>query len=208
MGRADTLNGVSMNFVRLDCMVRHWPALAVLLAGVIWSACAGATDAPAGAGAQPDAALANPLAAHSIAEFTATRERPLFSPTRRPPPPPVVAEVPRPVAPQSPASPPSPPSMALFGTVIGLNGARALIRSGDAGKIVEVGAGDAVGGWTVNQIDKRHLVLSLGERLATFELFSNQGANEHPAVVRQPRRMLEYNAAGVLRSRRINIARP
>jgi len=198
-----------MSVLQLECMVLHWLGSAALLVGVIWSLSAIAADVPTGTAAPSDAAFVNPLAAHPIAAFAATRERPLFSPTRRPPPRPVAADAPRPVAvPPSPAPPSAPPSMALFGTIIGLNGARALIRTGDAPKIVEVAAGDEVGGWTVNRIDKRHLVLSLGERLATFELFGSQGANEHPSVVRQPRRVLEFNSAGVLRSRRITPALP
>jgi hypothetical protein len=66
----------------------------------------------------------------------------------------------------------SPPGVALFGIVVGAQGARAFIATGAAGRIIGVRPGDDVSGWTVTAITQRNLVLSRAERSATFTLFS------------------------------------
>jgi hypothetical protein len=120
--------------------------------------------------------LANPLQAQSLERLSATRDRPLFSPTRRPvpPPPPPVARVPEVVP------PPPPPNVTVVGIVLDGDGARAIVRSGMGKKFERVTIGDDIGGWKVSQIEGRRLVLSLGERLATFTLFSDERGKQSP----------------------------
>jgi hypothetical protein len=141
----------------------------LLAAGVICLALlpAGAADDQS-PGEIPTAAT--PLAEQPLERLSATRERPLFSPTRRPPPTsPTIVEGPPP-----PPPPPAPPAVALLGVVMDGESARAIIRPSPAEKMTRVGIGDDVGGWKVAQIEARRLVLSLGERLATFEMFSGK----------------------------------
>jgi hypothetical protein len=124
--------------------------------------------------AEPQAAAAavSPLAAQPLEKLSATRDRPLFSPTRRPPaPPPIVAAAPPP--------PPPPPEVALLGVVMDGEEARAIIRTGPAAKVTRVRIGDDVGGWKVGQIEAQRLVLLLDDRTATFTLFTS--ANNRPA---------------------------
>src|SRR5215467_856864 len=74
---------------------------------------------------QPTATIANPLEAQPLDRLSATRDRPLFSPTRRPTPPP-----PPPPPEQPPvAVVPQPPNLTLSGIVVDDEGARAIIRS-------------------------------------------------------------------------------
>jgi general secretion pathway protein N len=115
------------------------------------------------------AALANPVAAQSLDELSATLDHPLFSPGRRPPAPP-----PRPAveAAAPPAPPPSPPNLILFGVVMDGEGARAVVRTGVDKKILRAQIGDDIDGWKVSQIEGRKVVLSLDGRFATFTLFS------------------------------------
>jgi hypothetical protein len=47
-------------------------------------------------------------------------------------------------------------------------------------KSERVQIGDDIGGWKVSQIEGRRLVLSLGERLATFTLFSDARGKKSP----------------------------
>jgi general secretion pathway protein N len=124
--------------------------------------------------------LANPLEAQPLDRFSATRERPLFSPTRRPtaplpPPPPESAPV---------AVVPPPPNLQLFGIVMDDEGARAIVRSG-AEKVDRVQIGDDIGGWKVAQIEGRRLVLSLDGRFATFTLFSDDNGQQADPVTNQ-----------------------
>jgi hypothetical protein len=122
------------------------------------------------------AALPSPLAAQPLDRLSATRERPLFSPTRRPqPPPPVVAAAPEPPPPPAP-----PPNVALFGIVMDGDEARAVVRAGPAEKIMRVGIGDDIGGWKVAHIEGRRLVLSLNGRIATFMMFAGNSASGAP----------------------------
>src|ERR1700674_1101012 len=78
------------------------------------------TVGPVGPGVR--APTGNPLWAVALELLSVTRERPLFSPSRRPPQPPVV------VAPQiPPANPPKPaepdyPLLVLMGTIVGESG--------------------------------------------------------------------------------------
>ena len=110
---------------------------------------------------------ASPLAAYSVDRLSATSERPLFSPGRRPPAPP-----PAPVTAAAP--PPPPPKLILFGTIMDADDARAVVGVGTADKTRRVRIGDDIGGWKVTQIEERQLVLSLDDRSATFTLFSSQ----------------------------------
>jgi hypothetical protein len=130
----------------------------------------------------PSAVLSNPIVAQSIDSLSATRERPLFSPTRRPPAPPAAAPPPM-VRRAAPAPPPSPPGVVLLGVVIGADTASAFVRSEPPDKTLRVGIGDDIGGWKVSQIERRELVLSLGDRSATFKIFDNTKATEPPPSV-------------------------
>ena len=116
--------------------------------------------------AAPTAGLASPLAVHPLDRLSATRERPLFSPSRRPPappPPPIVSP---------PPPPPGPPNLTLVGIVMDAEEARAIVQSGPKNEIRRVRIGDDIGGWKVAQIEGRRLVLKLDSRVATFSMFS------------------------------------
>jgi hypothetical protein len=127
--------------------------------------------------------LGNPIAAHSLDRLSATRERPLFSPGRRPPAPPSAPIVSR----APPAPPPPPPSVTLFGVVMDGEEARAIVQAGPPNEIRRVRIGDDVGGWKVTQIEQRRLVLSLDGRLATFTLFSGQAGPAPRIADKQPK---------------------
>jgi hypothetical protein len=139
----------------------------VLIAATLWIATmpASATDPAAQSEGHRDVAPpVSPLAAQPLDRLSNTRDRPLFSPTRRPPaPPPVVVAAPPP--------PPPPPDVALLGVVMDGEEARAVVRTGPAAKILRVGIGDDIGGWKVGQIEERQLVLLLDGRTAKFTMF-------------------------------------
>jgi hypothetical protein len=125
---------------------------------------------------QPGAALSSPLAGQPFDHLSATRKRPLFSPTRRPPP------LPEPIVrgPEPPPPPLPPPHVALFGIVMDGDEARAIVRTSPADHVVRVRIGDDVGGWKVAQIEARRLVLALDGRVATFTMFTGNSAGGAP----------------------------
>ena len=133
---------------------------------------------PSQAPATPTAGLASPLAVHSLDRLSATRERPLFSPSRRAPapPPPIV---------RPPPPPPEPPNVTLVGIVMDAEEARAIVQSGSKNEVRRVRVGDDIGGWKVAQIENRRLVLKLDSRQATFSMFSGQ-RKPAPRAAAQP----------------------
>jgi general secretion pathway protein N len=149
--------------------MRHARAIAPLFVVLLGAALAAGAAATAEQ-QEPAAALANPVAAQSLDQLSSTLDRPLFSPSRRPPapPPPPVAQAPPP-----PAPPPPPPNLVLFGVVMDGEGARAVVRSGADKKLLRAQIGDEIDGWKVSQIEGRKVVLSLGDRFATFMLFND-----------------------------------
>jgi hypothetical protein len=116
----------------------------------------------------------NPVAQVPLDRLSDTRNRPLFSLSRRPlaPPAPPIHPAMTPVEQASPPPSLSPPGVALFGIVLGAQGARAFIATGPGDRIMGVRPGDDVSGWTVTAITERRLVLSHADRSATFTLFS------------------------------------
>jgi hypothetical protein len=168
-------------------MRRAPPVLAPALFGTTLALALSAPAAAQSAG-EPGSGLANPLAGLSLEMLSATRDRPLFAPTRRPPapppppaeppPPPAVAEAPVQEPPPPPAPPPEPPAVTLFGVVAEAGGARAIVR-GPANENLRLRVGDKIGDWAVTQIDPRRIVLSLGDRSETFSLF-NKGPDKPP----------------------------
>jgi general secretion pathway protein N len=118
-----------------------------------------------------DRAAANPLARAPFERFSQTRERPLFSATRRPPPPAPVAVTREP----PPPPPPEPPGLILVGVLQDSAGARALVRTSPTEKIRVVRMGDELGGWRVAEIGPRRLVLSRDARSNAYALFEGRG---------------------------------
>jgi hypothetical protein len=141
---------------------------ATLIAGMLWTGVLPSLEAEPAAPAQVRsvAGPVSPLAGQPLDRFSATRDRPLFSPTRRPPAPPPAAAAP------PPPPPVPPPDLALLGVVMDGDNAGAIVRAGPAAKIARVHIGDQIGGWTVGQIEARKLVLLLNGRTATFNMFS------------------------------------
>jgi hypothetical protein len=157
------------------CRSLAWAA-AVLLSNVA------ATDA-----ADIHESLSNPVAVISLDNLSVSRERPLFSASRRPPPPPP-AVAPVAFVADPPAPPVPPPVLSLYGIITDDNGALAILRPSPTEKIGRVRLGDEVGGWRVSLIESRRLVLSRDDRTATFTLFANGRSSQETEEPRRRRR--------------------
>ncbi len=98
---------------------------------------------------------ANPLWAMPLKQFTATRERPIFLPSRRPPtPPPSTVTVARVVAPPKPKEPEQ-PQLSLVGTISG-DDARFGIFVDQASKaVLRLKQGENFQGWQLQSIQSR-----------------------------------------------------
>lgn len=118
--------------------------------------------------APADRERGNPLWAVPIESLSATRDRPLFTPSRRPPEQPVALAPPPPSAPPAAVSPR--PQLALMGTVVSTAGSIGIFTDQASGQIVRLKVGDAHGGWTLRSVGPRDAVLHTGADTVTLAL--------------------------------------
>ena len=126
--------------------------------------------APQSAGEATPAVSANPLWAIPMSSLAATRNRPLFTPSRRPPAP-VVANAPplRPPPPPPPAAPEH-PNLVLVGTVAGPGEGVAVFIDKGTKNTVRLRTGEDHLGWILQSIERRAATLQKGRQTETLEL--------------------------------------
>jgi hypothetical protein len=111
----------------------------------------------------------------SLQALTETRDRPLFSPSRRPPPPDV--PVPERVEPllavvsQAPPPPPAPPDVRLMGLMLLPNRQLAILEHAPTGEVIRLAAGAELDAWTLRIVDARSIAFELDGREARHVLF-------------------------------------
>ncbi|MEA2839435.1 MAG: hypothetical protein QOF41_765 [Methylobacteriaceae bacterium] len=124
----------------------------------------------------------NPLWAVPLRTLSATRERPIFSPSRRPPPA-AVAVVPVISTPQAPPpAVPERPSLALVGTIIG-EGERIGIFYNPTTRVtirLRLGEMDDTG-WKLVAVDARTILLEKGRQSVTLALPAPDESASAPA---------------------------
>ncbi|MBO0753536.1 MAG: hypothetical protein J2P53_15560 [Bradyrhizobiaceae bacterium] len=132
-----------------------------------------AVVAPARAADTAADASGNPLWALPLAQLSTTRERPLFSPSRRPPPPPRPAYV-APVAIQQPVKPPEPerPTVSLLGTIIGTSADDRLAVFLESGtlNVVRLRMGEDHNGWVLRLVKPREATLVKDSEAVVLEM--------------------------------------
>jgi type II secretory pathway component PulC len=121
--------------------------------------------------AVPDDPLRRALALPALEELRATRERPLFAATRRPPSLPSAPLEPAPVRAEGSALP-----LGLEGIVIGENEGIVVFRNQNSNQIQRMRLGETFEGWTLIAIDARSVALSDGTTTVTLQLFAAYNA--------------------------------
>lgn len=130
------------------------------------------------ADAKPHAPAGNPLWAIQLKQLSITRERPIFSPSRRPPPP--APTYVAPAAVQQPVKAPERPAMSLLGTVIGTGEQIAVFLETSTKNVFRLRVGENHGGWVLRLIKAREArLVKNGEQVVLLQLPSPSGA---PAV--------------------------
>jgi general secretion pathway protein N len=139
--------------------------------------------APKDAGAQQPPPGGNPLWGIPISALDATRERPVFSASRRPPMPPVVAQ--RVVAPPPPPkpAPPEQPLLTLVGTAIGTPKNIAVVLDRATKTLVRLHVGEAASGWILRSIDSRTMTVEKNSQTVTVALPAPGSVPAHPLPV-------------------------
>ena len=119
----------------------------------------------------------NPLWAFPLSSLTVTRERPLFSASRRPPAPPVVVQPvvqARPVPPPPPPRAPELPRLSLVGTVAGDQGIAVFVDQ-TTQTIVRLRTGEGHDGWVLRTVGGREVTLQNDRDTAVLSLPAPEG---------------------------------
>lgn len=114
--------------------------------------------------------VGNPLWAVPLSALSATRDRPLFSASRRPP---VVAiPVAAPPPTQEAVAPPPPerPLFTLIGTIVSPRASLAMFQGSSSEAISRLRIGEENDGWRVRGIDLRSVVVEKGAEAVTLGL--------------------------------------
>jgi hypothetical protein len=114
---------------------------------------------------------ANPLWAIPLATLSGTRERPIFSPSRRPPPP-AVASVPATKAPPLPPKPPrvERPQLSLVGTIAGNDQSFAIFVDQITKASLRLKIGEEYQGWKLHSVLGREVTLERDQQSAILSL--------------------------------------
>jgi len=142
-------------------------------------------SAPAADRPHRDAAAqgGNPLWMIPLGALTATRERPLFSVSRRPPALAVKAAPPPPQPPPDPApAPPERPTLTLIGTILSPGTSVAMLRDTATQAITRLRQGEEASGWRLKMVKLRSVVVEKGDQSAVLELRNRPDASsEQPS---------------------------
>ena len=150
----------------------------------------GAAPAEAGSSAAEPSPTGNPLWAIPISRLSATRDRPLFSMSRRPSTPAAPAAPGLPATVVAPPPAPETPPFTLVGTIIG-DDSRIAIFYDQTSKIASgVREGERASGWTLRSVDPRSATLEGSGGTVTLDLPepSAEAGPAPPPVAAPPRR--------------------
>jgi general secretion pathway protein N len=127
----------------------------------------------------------NPLWAIPLSALSATRERPIFSPSRRAPPPVVAAAPPAPrVTPRPPkAEEPERPPLTIVGTVSSEAGGIGIFLDQTTNTIIRLKTGESHAGWVLSAIQGREASFEKDHRTAILALPSRGAALSGRPVV-------------------------
>jgi hypothetical protein len=132
------------------------------------AAAEGPQPAPESIGAQSRPQSGNPLWGIPLKQLSATRDRPIFSPSRRPPPT-VVAPVAAMVAPPAQApKPPERPQLSLVGTIVNGADGFAIFLDQSTRAPLRIRIGADYQGWMLRQIEARSVTLQKGQDIAVL----------------------------------------
>jgi hypothetical protein len=121
----------------------------------------------------------NPLWAVPLRVLSATRERPIFSPSRRPPAPPVVAapQAPSPPPPAAKPAEPDHPLLSLVGTVVGEGEGIGVFIEDATHNVLRLHTGQDYSGWVLRAVEGREARFDKNDRSARLALPAPGGSD-------------------------------
>jgi general secretion pathway protein N len=139
--------------------------------------------APKGVGTRQPSPGGNPLWGIPIGALDATRERPIFSASRRPPMPPVVAQRVAATPPPPKPAQPEQPLLTLVGTAIGTPKNVAVVLDRTTKTLVRLHIGEAASGWIVRSVDSRTMTVEKNSQIVTVALPAPGSVPTHPLPI-------------------------
>jgi hypothetical protein len=112
----------------------------------------------------------NPLWAIPLKELAATRERPIFSPSRRPPPPATIGLIAAPITNVGAKREPDRPWLMLVGTVIGEKEAIGVFVEQTTKNAVRMKTGEKYDGWVLRSVRGREVTFQKDQQIAVLTL--------------------------------------
>jgi general secretion pathway protein N len=112
----------------------------------------------------PGPAIGSPLWAIPLTSLSATRDRPIFSPSRRPPPAVVAGPRIEPKPAPRPPAPPEEPRLRLLGTVVGGSQPIGVFLDDTTKDVVRLRMGEAHRGWDLRSVQGREVTLEKNRR--------------------------------------------
>jgi len=115
--------------------------------------------------------IGNPLWAIPLGSLSITRDRPIFTPSRRPPAPAVIVAPPvfQPKIVVRPAEPEH-PNLALIGTVVGDTEGIGVFLDQATHNFIRIKTGEGHAGWILKSIKAREVTLEKGQQTETLRL--------------------------------------
>lgn len=126
--------------------------------------------------ASDDPPKSNPLSSIPLSALSATRERPLFAATRRPPPANALTGPAPEAAVNDKASKPEQPPFALMGTIISSDARIAVVLDQTTNEVKQIRQGKAASGWSAVFVGARAISLQKGDLVRTVTLPSLDSA--------------------------------
>ena len=169
MKKCSVRMSIAAGFIVLDAVVGLAAAPSAVTGSIHRRTIAGTIDieAPGGlrSGPQEEATNANPLWAIPLKDLTATRERPIFSPSRRPPAPAVVAA---PFVPSHDPPKPARPLLTLVGTIVGDNEGFGIFLDQSTNKMIRLKLGQDHERWVLRRVSRREVIFEKDRKSAVL----------------------------------------
>ena len=169
-------------------LVRHILLLGLALAATASAAPIDAAEAAPSSTRNEATEAGNPLAKIPLSALTATRDRPLFSVSRRPPAPASEANAQPAQAPAAAApAPPERPALKLIGTILSPATRVVLLRDSATQAVTRLHVGEATSGWRVKTISFGSVTVEKGEQSAILGLPQPGDTPSEQTVLNSPR---------------------
>ncbi|HEY6020764.1 MAG TPA: hypothetical protein VIY48_12975 [Candidatus Paceibacterota bacterium] len=123
------------------------------------------------------ASVGNAVLAIPLSRLSMTRDRPIFSASRRPPPPPAAPVIAKPIEPK-PVEKEQQPPLILVGTVAGEDSGIAVFVEQSSEVVVKLRVNESYKGWTLRSIQGREVTLLKGPKSSVLALAPPGGSVE------------------------------